>query len=38
MAGFGINRLGFRQKEGVMICSLCGEIIGYLPCEGRLIL
>ena len=35
---FGINRLEFQQKEGVMICSLCGEKAAYLPCEGRLLL
>ena len=35
---FGINRLEFQQKEGAMICSLCGENAAYLPCEGRLIL
>ena len=35
---FGINRLEFQQKEGVVICSLCGEKAAYLPCEGRLIL
>ena len=28
----------FQQKEGVMICSLCGEKAAYLPSEGRLIL
>ena len=28
----------FQQKEGVVICSLCGEKAAYLPCEGRLIL
>ena len=26
---FGINRLDFQQKEGVMMCSLCGEKAGY---------
>ena len=35
---FGINWLEFQQKEGVMICFLCGEKGAYLPCEGRLIL
>ena len=35
---FAINWLEFKQKEGVMIGSLCGEKDAYLPCEGRLIL
>ena len=38
IADFGINRLEFQQKEGVMICALCGEKAAYLPCGGRLIL
>ena len=35
---FGVKRLEFQQKAGVMTCSLCGEIAAYLPCGGRLIL
>ena len=35
---FGINRLDFQQKEGVMMCSLCGEKAEYLHRDGRLIL
>ena len=38
IVNFGINRLEFQQKGGVMIFSLFGEKAAYLPCEGRLIL
>ena len=38
IVNFGINRLEFQQKGGVMIFSLCGEKAAYFPCEGRLIL
>ena len=38
ITNFGINQLEFQPKEGVIICSLCGEEAAYLSCKGRLIL